>query len=342
MNITNVLHRGRTGGVEAARTARSRPIAPPSVAPPSITPPVVYSLERGTGGGGNRRTTGGVLLVALLAITAVLGVVGTAVGFASGGDDGATERELRGQVAILSTARDDATAKLERLDGELASLRQQLVDAQDGADGLAGRAAALEARIDELAGERDEAQASVDVLETELRDTRQQLTETQQRLADVTADRDSFARLFPVPYDASLDGVDVADLAGVYEVDASRVSCTGLAACGAAPAVSDLTITATPEGYLRANIPGLVEGGLFRADGALHLVADSTVAVPACAGLTRTAGVTMTIFPASGAIGRDGAAELTALHAVITVEAPAVGTCPAALAFTSAELTARA
>lgn len=340
MNITNVLHRSKTGDVDVARTARPRrPITPPSIAPPTATPsPTVYSLERGTAGGGTRWPKGGVVLVALLAIAAMLGAVGTAVGFASG-DDGATERELRGQVATLTTERDDAVGELALLDGELVSLRQQLVAAQNGAEGLAGQVAALQARIDTLSDQRRAALDRVDALDADLTQVQQELAATQQRLTDVTADRDSFARLFPMTFDPSLD---VADAAGVYRVDASRIYCAGLSTCGSAPSVSDVTIRTTPEGYLRANVPGLVEGGLFRADGALHLVADSTLAVPACNGTARTAGVTMTIFPGSVEVGRDGVAEVTGLNAVITVEAPAVGTCPAVLAFTSAELTPRA
>lgn len=341
MNITNVLHRSRTGGVDVA--LRTKPVS----APPDAPAPHVYSLERGTGGGdrgddhddaGARWPRGGVVLVALLAIAAVLGAVGTAAGFASG-DDGSTERELRGEVAVLTSERGDAVEALAVLDGELVSLRRQLEAAQDGADGLAGQVGVLQARISSLSDQRAAALASVDALDAELTQAQQELAATQQRLTDVTADRDAFARLFPMKFDPSIDG---ADTAGVYRVDATRIYCVGLSSCGAAPSVSDLTIRTTPEGYLRANIPGVVEGGLFRADGALHLVADSTVAVPACAGVARTASVTMTIFPGSLEVDRDGARTVTGLNAVITVEAPATGTCPAVLAFTSAELIARA
>jgi hypothetical protein len=325
VNITNVLHRSKTGGVDVALPTR-----------PSASPPNVFSLERGVGGG-VRRPRRGAVLVALLAIAAVLGAIGTVAGFVSGDDD-TSERELRGQVVALTSERADAVETLAVLDGELVSLRQQLLAAQDGADGLAGQVGALQARIAATSDQRDVALSSVDRLDAELTLAQQELAVTQQRLTDVTADRDAFARLFPMRFDPSVDAVGTA---GVYEVDASRIYCAGLATCGSAPSMSDLTIRTTPEGYLRANIPGFVEGGLFRADGALHLVADSNVAVPACAGVARTAGVTMTIFPGSYEIGRDGARTITGLDAVVTVEAPAVGSCPAVLAFTSAELTAR-
>ena len=339
MNITNVLHRSRTGGIGAAIPRATETLDPPA----SAAPPRVFSLERGVrdgggDGGGGGRHRGNVVLVALLATAAVFGAIGTAVGFASGGDD-TTERELRSQVATLTSERGDAVEELATLDVELASLQEQLRLAEADADGLAGQVGALRSRIASLSDQRDDAQASVDALDAELGLTQQQLTETQQRLSDVTADRDSFARLFPLSFDPSLDAVDTA---GVYRVRPTWIYCAGLATCGATPTMSDLTIRSTPEGYLRANIPGLVEGGLFRADGAFHLVADSTVAVPACAGVTRTAGVTMTIYPSGMEADRDGVGTVTGLNAVITVEAPAVGTCPAVLAFANAELTARA
>lgn len=333
MNITNVLHRSKTGGAGVALHTRPEP-----------APPNVFSLDRDPGGG-TQWPRGGVVLVALLAIAAVLGAVGTAAGFASS-DDGTTERELRGEVAVLTAERTDALDALAALDADLASLRQQLLAAQDGAEGLAGQVGVLEARIASVSEQRNAAQGSVDALDAELvltqqelAGTQQELATTRQRLTDVTADRDAFARLFPMQFAPS---IVTGDITGVYDVDATWIYCVGLANCGSTPSMSDLTIRKTAEGYLRANIPGFVEGGLFRADGALHLVADSTVAVPACAGVARTAGVTMTIFPGGYELGRDGTQTITQLSAVITVEAPAVGTCPAVLAFTSVDLTPRA
>lgn len=326
MNITNVLHRSRTGGVDVALDTRSAAVAPN-----------VYSLDRGTDGGA-RWPRGGVVLVALLAIAAVLGAVGTAAGF-SAGDDGATERELRRQVTTLTTQRAEAVEDIANLDTELDSLRRQLVDAQDGVDGLAGQVGVLEARIASLSEQRDAARSSADALDAQVTRAQQELAATQQRLSDMTADRDAFARLFPMKFAPSLDAVDTA---GTYDVAPERIYCVGLTTCGSPPTMSDLTIRSTPEGYLRADVPGFVEGGLFRADGALHLVADSSVAVPSCAGVARTAGVTMTIFPGGYEIARDGNRTISGLNAVITVEAPAVGSCPAVLAFTSAELTTQA
>ena len=127
-------------------------------------------------------------------------------------------------------------------------------------------------------------------------------------------------------------------MVGKYDIELSQVYCSGLSSCGKAPVLDDPTIRKTSDGFLRLDIPRFVEGGLFRADGALHMVADSTTAVPACAGTARASRVVMTILPGSYEIGHDGSGDVAALSAVVTVEAPAIGSCPATLAFYSAEL----
>ena len=328
MNITNVLHRSRADGIDVAVDTR-----------PAAGPPNVYSLEREPNRGA-RWPRGAVVVVAVLSIVAVLAAVGTAALFASSSDDDrATERELRGEVATLTTQRSEALEDIAMLEGDLASLREQLADAQEGADGLAGQVGVLESRIASLSEQRAVALSSAAALDAELTSAQEALAATQERLTDVTADRDALAGLFPMDVSPALDA---ADTAGTYELTAKRIYCVGLTTCGSTPTMSDLTIRTTAEGYLRANIPGLVEGGLFRADGAFHLVADSKLAVPSCAGVARTAGVTMTIFPGSHQVTRDGSHTITGLNAVITVEAPAVGSCPAVLAFTSLELTTSA
>lgn len=320
MNITNVLHRSRTGDVDVAVSTG-----------PATEPPRVYSLEHDPNG---RWPRGAVVLVAVLSIAAVLGVVGSAA-LLSSGDDRTAERELRGQVAALTTQRAEALEDVAALDAELASVREQLADAREGADGLAGRVDVLELRIASLNEQRALAESSAAALAAELTSAQQELAAAQQRLSDVIAERDALAGLFPMEFTPSLDAVDAV---GTYDVTAERIYCVGLTTCGSTPSMSDLTVRATPEGYLTANIPGLVQGGLFRADGAFHLVADSNLAVPSCTGVARTARVTMTIFPGSHGVARDGTDSVAGLNAVITVEAPAVGSCPAVLTFISAEL----
>ncbi len=296
--------------------------------------------------------TGAKVIVAILIAATLLGLIGSAIGLASGGD-GASERRLRDRVASLTAERDDAVAQLADLDVQLTSLQQRLQATQDDLDAqgdrngaladrissLEGqvvtltderaaaldRAVALESSIGDLTGERDAALDSVDLLEASL-------ATVQTRLAAVTVERDALAKLFPVTFDRPLADVVTP---GKYGVKATETYCAGLASCGKAPAFADLTISKTADGYLRLAAPQLADGGLFRAGGALHLATGSTTVVPACNGVARTATVAMTIFPGSYTVDAKGAAALAGLSAVVTVEAPATGTCPAVLAFYS-------
>lgn len=322
MNITNgLLHRSQTGVRHAASTTGMDGDPPrPGLSGPS-----------GPGPSGPRARapwpTGAKVIVAILLVATVFATVGAAVGLASG-DDGSNERQLTDQVATLTAERDEALADIEALDAELAALREQLAQAEAGNDDLAEQTAALEERIAELNEQRDTAAGTVDELRAEL-------TTAQQALVTAIAERDGLAALFPMKFDASLGTTATT---GTYDVTLSQLYCSGFTTCGKAPSLADLTITSTADGQLRFTIPQFAEGGLFRADGVFHTVLDTTTAVPACDGVARTARVAMTIVPGSYEIGDDGVRDVTGLSAVITVEAPAVGACPAGLAFYSADL----
>jgi len=345
MNMSSVLHRGtNTNVVEQT----------PVTAPPTRSAP--------NRPGDNRPDAwpaGAKVIVAILIAATVLGLIGSAIGLASG-RDGANERQLRSSVASLTSERDDAVGQLADLDVELTSLQQRLQATQDDLDAqgdrngvladrisaLEGqiatvtderaaaldRAVGLESRIGDLTGERDAALGSVDQLTASL-------ATVQTRLAAVTAERDALAKLFPVTLDRPLADVITP---GKYGVKASEIYCAGLTSCGKAPVFADLTISKTTQGYLRLAAPQLAEGGLFRAAGALHLATGSKTAVPSCSGVARTATVAMTIFPGSYTVDAKGAATIAGLNAVATVEAPATGTCPAVLAFYSMTLSPRA
>lgn len=323
MNMTNVLHRRKTDGVHD-----TLPSAPDFV-PPTLSPPEDDRDSPSSWPFGAR------VLVALLVVATLLSTVAAVIGFGSGDDEGSIERQLRARIDAVTAERDDALGDVAALDAELASLRDQLEQAQAGNDALTDDIAQLEARIAtvteeraaalatvvELTAARDEALADADDLAAELVTVRE-------RLAAVIAERDDLAKAFPIEFDVAIDNAAVI---GKYKVKVSKVF-------GDAPKIAELTISKTPEGYLRVVVPGFVEGGLFAADGALHLVAGSTTAVPACAGIARRADVVMTLYPGAYEVEASGAAT-AGLNAVITVDAPASATCPAALAFATAELT---
>ena len=330
MNMTNVLHRRtRSAAVESGL-----PLAPEFV-PPSLYPP-----DRDDGPPA-RWPIGAKVLIAILIVVAVLGAVGTAIGFNRDGN-GSAEQQLQDRIDSLTADRDNALDAVGQLDAELVTLRHRLQDAQTADDGLTDRVIELEDRIESLTGQRAEALVAVDRLTVERDDALSaadgpvaDLATVRQRLAAAVAERDVLADLFPIEFDASLGDVAVV---GKYDIKLSQVYCSGLSSCGKPLVLDDPTIRKTSEGFLRLDIPRFAEGGLFRADGALHMAADSSSAVPACAGAARASRVVMTILPGSYEIGRDGSGDVAALSAVITVEAPPVGSCPAALAFYSAEL----
>lgn len=343
MNMSNVLHRrSRPTGALRPRIPSDRSL------PPSIDPP-----ERETAP--PPWPTGAKVLVAILIVAAVLGTIGTALALASS-DDGATERLLEDRVAALTQERDEALASADRLDAELATLREQLQVARTGNDELTDRIADLEARIATVTQERTEAvaaadaltaevadleativdlEASIDGLETSIDGLDAGLKSANQRAAAAIAERDALAKLFPTSFDASL--VDV-DMVGGYDATIAQVHCTGLTTCGKAPAIGKPTISRTSQGALWLKLPGYVEGGLSRTGGALHMVAHSTTAIPQCAGVARQAEVTMTLFPGGYRINDEGVRSVTSIGGVMTVEAPAVGGCPATLAYYSVEL----
>lgn len=344
MNMTNVLHR------RSAPTVTTRPsTSPPNSVPPPGQPP--DEIDR-------RPTpwpTDAKVWVAILVVATVIGAVGIAAALTSGGEASA-DRQLQDRittltqerdaaeerVVTLTEERDDALMTLDEIDAELLNLRERLQTAEDGSD-------ELEVQIATLTAQRAEALATVDSLEATIGGLESSVAELEsrvelldaalltanRRVADAVAERDALAKLFPIEFDASL--IDGA-MAGTYDVALKQIHCSGLGSCGTLPAVKELTITRTANGVLLVTIPEYVDGGLSRTGGALHMVAHSTTAIPACAGVARTAEITMTLFPGAYEIGDDGVPSVVAVGGVLTVESPAVGGCPAALAFYSVDL----
>lgn len=351
MNITNVLDRASHRGAEAPTTG--------SPHPPTTTPP-----DAGYAGKPSW-PTGAKVLVAILALAALLGVAGTAIGFASGDEpapsNDALVDQLRGQVATLTAERDAATASVAALDDQIAAVRDELRAAQAERDQLGDQVAgrddriaalnerigALRGRLAKLVDQRDGARATVTELEGQLSTARQQaaatiaglegqLSTARQRAAAAIAERDALAKLFPIGFSGA---IAIDDVVGNYRLDLKQVYCSGLASCGTAPAITTAKLTATAQDYLRLTMGSLTDANVYRIEGGLHSVAQSTTALPACNGTTRAAHVTTTLYPHGFEVADDGSVDVTSLAGSVTIEAPATGSCPAALAFYSAELT---
>lgn len=315
------------------------------------------------------------LVTAILIVAAVLGAIGTVVGFTSDGDSTA---DLDAQIATLTTERDDLQAQLAEYDARIATVTTErdavaaelaeLDAASDVAtaqrDQLVAQLAALDTTLSAVTVERDDlatqltqldatfATLTADVAELDesvavLTAERDQLLvdkiELQSRIAGETAranaaitERDALAALFPMTLEADLADVD---LVGTYDIDYTKVYCDGFTTCGTVPTVDELKIVETAQGYLRLEMAGFVSAGLFRADGSLYAIASSTTAVPACGTTPRPAVITVTMYPHGLTVADDGTYAIDDLGASFTVQSDAIGSCPAGLAAYGGQLT---
>ena len=311
------------------------------------------------------------LVMAILIVAALLGAIGTVVGFVSG-DDSTTE--LDAQIATLTSERDDLLAQLAEYDTRIAAVTTER-------DAVAAELAELDTTASGVAAERDQLVAQLASLDTALAavttdrdDLAVRLTELDATFADLTADiaeldesvarlsaerdqlqsslaaetlrassaiteRDALAALFPMALDADLADVD---LVGTYDVDFTKGYCEGFVSCGTVPTVDELQIVETTEGWLRLEMDGFVSAGLFRVPGSLSTIAGSIEAVPACGTTPRVAVVTVTMYPHGLTVADDGTYEISDLGASFTVQSQAIGTCPAGVAVYGGELTPRA
>jgi chorismate mutase len=274
------------------------------------------------------------LVVALL-IVALLGAVGTIVGFASGGEESTDTSELESTIATLTTERDGLTAQVGQLDSTIATLTTER-------DGLTAQVGQLDSTIAANAIERDQLVAQVseldssiatltaqrDGLTAEVSELQADLAAEIRRAESAIADRDALAALFPLDFAGALA---IDDLVGTYDADYSAAYRSGFAS-GAIDPPAEIEISETADGFLVLEMDGFVTAGLYRVDGALVAIADSTTAVPACDGSPRVARVGITVFPHDLAAGADGTVAVNALGASITVQTAATADCPAGLA----------
>ncbi|MFP5487563.1 MAG: hypothetical protein ACLGHQ_04575 [Acidimicrobiia bacterium] len=283
------------------------------------------------------------VLVAALAVIAVLGIIGTGVGFASGDDrdDPSAElEELQAELDAARAERDQALDDAVELDGRIAILRarvtaveaerdqvtDELTDAGEDVAELEDRLAQLDAAIaaleaDLVGAESDRAEALADAAALEA-----ELATARTRAAQAIAERDALAGRFPLTVTPT---ISIGDATGTYRSTWQERFCSGLATCATAPTTGPVVVRATAEGYLRLDLGGVVSTNLTRVPGGLHAVAGSTTALPRCDGTPRASTVTVTLHPDSWAVARDGAVEIRSWGGAVTIDAPATGSCPA-------------
>jgi hypothetical protein len=302
--------------------------------------------------------------VAVLLVVAVLGVVGTVIGFMN--DDGTTttEQEFESTIETLTAERSDLVTEATQLQATIDTLTverdasvAQVTELEATVETLTverdasvAQVTELEATIDTLTAARDAVATQVVWLEATIAtrtsqrdDLVAQVTDLESALAAQTAltitavaERNALADLFPIEFDASIQDTD---LVGTYDVDLSKAYCDGFTTCATLPSVDELTIRETPEGYLELVIDDYVTAGMFRVDGAFYAIADSTTAVAPCAGTARVARIAATLYGHGLSVADDGTPQVTDLGASLTVQAPATASCPAGLAFYGANVT---
>jgi hypothetical protein len=316
--------------VEEFRPTRTPGRTPPEHVPPVTPPPTTPWPSRAR------------LLIAVLAVATLLGAAGTIIGFTSGDDPSATEQNLELSVATLTAERDDLAGQVTEFDTTIATITTER-------DDLVGQVTSLESMIDDIAAEREDlvdqvTEFTVDrnALVVEVSDLEADLATETERVTTAEAERDVLAALFPITFDASLEGVTARELAGTYDVSFDAAYCNGLATCGTALSIDELTLRETTEGYVEVVIDDMVTAGLYRVDGALYGVADSMPAVAACGTTPRVARVGVAIFAHGVTVADDGTHQVTDLGATLTIQSEAAGTCASGLAFYGTQLTPQA
>jgi hypothetical protein len=300
------------------------------------------------------------ILVAILAVAGLIGSIGAILAVTA--DDGSDD--LEGQVAELTQERDQLAAQQTELTDErdelaatrgelavrVAVLDAELMAARADVTRLTGQLATLEEERDTLQIELAAAGSLVTELEEELGVAVSRTAMLDERIAALDAEitaleiravtaeqaRDELAALFPITFDATVDDIS---LVGAWDVDWDEAYCDGFPICGTTPSYDRLSIVETPEGWLRVEIDGVLDAGLFRVDGALYAIAPSTTAVPACDGTARTATVSVTLYPHGVSIADDGTHQVTDLGMSMLVQAPATGSCPAGTVFYGGNVT---
>lgn len=301
------------------------------------------------------------MVVAILAIATLLAALGTFA--ATRSDDGGTA-DQQAQIDMLTAEQARLTGELETATARVVALTTQRDELNDRIADLDAELATTNAGVEELTAERvglmaeraalqsSLAAAEAEVTDLELRlETASDLSATlDERLAvlDVQvgylldravraeAERDALLELFPIEFESSLRDVDMT---GDWNVGWDEAYCTAFPTCGSDPGFGRITITETPEGWLRVRADGVFEAGLFDVEGALYAITESRTAAPACGADQRVAHVGLTLYASEMIVAEDGTHAFEDLGATYVVEAPATGTCPAGVAVYGAELT---
>lgn len=328
----------------------------PTATPPTATPPTVPEH------GGRPWPRNAKVVVAILAVATLLAALGTFAATRSDESDEVADRQeqidvLTAEQARLTGELETATARVvaltaqrDELNDRIADLDAELATATEDVDELTAERVSLIAERTAIQSSLAAAEAEVASLETRL-ETAGDLTATlDERLAvlDVQVgwlldravaaeqQRDALLDLFPIEFESSLQGVDTT---GDWNLSWDEAYCDGFPTCGTVPGFGRITISSTPEGWLRVGADGVFDAGLFEVEGALYAITQSRTAAPACGADQRIAHVGLTLYAGDVSVLEDGTHTIGDLGATYVVEAPPTATCPAGVAVYSAGLT---
>jgi len=359
--MTDLAERTRDSTVVAPTTGtytpRDAPPVPPSIHVPPDTPAAPSPSW----------PPSAKAWVAILAVAGLLLAAVAVIGYTTGNDSSATERELQTQVESITTERDalavevaafqatiDTTvAARDDLVAQVADLQATIDTTVAERDTLVSQLNALESRTgtltvlrDHLVAQIDGLDATIATLTTQRDDLAIQLDSVEaslvvqtNRTAAAIAERDALAAVFPFTVDPSLD---IAKAVGTYDLSTKQAYCDGLGSCGTLPMIDEMTIRETADHRLELVMPGYPAAGLLRLDGVLYAVLDVSNASTACGTEPRLANVTVTVFAAGLTTAADGTQTITDLAASMTMHAPATPTCDAGTAVYALQLTPQA
>lgn len=234
----------------------------------------------------------------------------------SDSDDGQAEIDAANEAAATASA-------------EVETLTAQLEDAEAAAATAAGEA---DAAVEQAATELADAEATNEELSAEVAAESERADAAEEELQAIS-------ELVPFEVESTLTGIEL-ELAGTYSIKWAEAYCDTFSTCGTLPAVTEATFVRTPDDFLRLQVPGILDAGLFAIDGSLYGITDSFTALPACPdGTQRRARVTVTAYSDNVVIEQDLSRDVVRLGSSITVDAPDLPDCPGGLVFYGAELT---
>jgi hypothetical protein len=298
-------------------TSGADPVEPTSAAAPTTAATAAATSSSWPTGA---KTTAGIL-----AVIAVAAIISAIVGFsrASSSEDDAD---------ALATDLDAATARADAAEQERDALAAEATEAESAVD-------ALTAERDDLSAARDEALAANDQLTSDLADATERAETAETQL-------EAIGGVLPVSIDSSLipeegDQAEArADLVGTYSITYAEAYCDGFPTCGTVPTVDEARIYETSDGFLRVEVPGILDAGLFALDGSLYGITDSFTALPQCGGVDQRARVTITLYARGITIDEDGSRAVDTINADVTIDTPSGEPgCPSGLVFYASTFT---